>query len=78
VNPQGIVTAAHLTLHWVAGGDAGSGDVRAELEETVSDLGGDVRLAAPEGAQPEPHRPHGPFATLDRFGFVHHSDAGTP
>jgi hypothetical protein len=76
VNPQGVVTQAHLTMRWVAGGDAGSGEVRAELEETLSDLGGDVYLERPRGYQPEPHRPRGPFDTLDRFGFVQHADGG--
>ena len=77
VNPQGVVTAARLALRWVASGDAGAGDARAELDETLTDLGADVRVAPPEGFQPEPHRPRGPFATLERFGFIEHPDAGT-
>ena len=76
VNPQGIVTEARVSMRWVAAGDAGSGETRAELEESLTDLGGDVRVEAPERSEPEPHRPRGPFDTLDRFGFVQHADGG--
>ncbi len=76
VTPQGIVKDARLAIGWAAGGDAGTGDAHAELEETLTDMGGDVHLARPEGYQPEPHRPRGPFDTLDRFGFVQRPDGG--
>jgi hypothetical protein len=76
VNPQGIVTEARVSMRWSAAGDAGSGETHAELEESLSDLGGDVRVDVPEHLEPEPHRPRGPFDTLDRFGFVQHLDGG--
>ena len=76
VNPQGIVTEARVSMRWAAAGDAGNGEAHAELEESLTDLGGEVRVDAPERYEPEPHRPRGPFDTLDRFGFVPHADGG--
>ncbi len=76
VNPQGIVSEARLDVRWVASGDAGSGETHAELTESLTDLGGAVRVDAPASYEPEPHRPRGPFDILDRFGFVPHSDGG--
>ena len=76
VNAQGLPTSVRLSLRWTASGDAGTGEVRADLTQTLTDVGGEVHIAAPENPQPEPHRPRGPFATLSKLGFVAKPDGG--
>jgi hypothetical protein len=76
INAMGLPVSARVSMHWTASGDAGIGQVRADLSETISDVGADVRILPPENPAPEPHRPRGPFATLSKFGFVAKPDGG--
>jgi hypothetical protein len=65
----GVPSRADVQLTWTAGGDAGTGRVEAELEQTVEDVGRLITVQAPESFDTIPHRPRGPAMALARFGF---------
>ncbi|MHB8419298.1 MAG: hypothetical protein ACYDCL_14570 [Myxococcales bacterium] len=73
---NGVPLQAKVELRWSASGDAGVVRVHAVLSETVDRVGQNVAVASPADALPEPHRPRGQAAALERYGFLERSDGG--
>ena len=77
LDPQtGVPLHAKIDVRWSARGDAGVVRVRALLDETEDSVGQLLAVAAPASADPEPHRPRGQAAALEKYGLLERSDGG--
>jgi len=72
----GVPLQAKIDVRWSARGDAGSSQVRASLSESLDEVGQAVAVATPANAEPEPHRPRGQAAALEKYGFLERTDGG--
>jgi hypothetical protein len=72
----GVPLEAKVDVRWSARGDAGVSRVHAALAEKVESVGQAVAVNAPQEAQPEPHRPRGQAAALEKYGFLERTDGG--
>ncbi|MHB1844433.1 MAG: hypothetical protein ACYCWW_06300 [Deltaproteobacteria bacterium] len=73
----GVVLEAKLRADWSAAADAGVSQIHVELTQSLERAGQPIAIEAPPSPLPPPHRPHGPAATLAKYGYSQAPDAGS-